>query len=44
MRYKPVIKVARIITVTKCNIGLRIMFVKLREIKILVKGDFRFYI
>jgi hypothetical protein len=38
-----VIKVAQIITVTKCNMGSGMIFVKLRGTKILTEGDFRFY-
>jgi hypothetical protein len=38
------IKVAQIITVTGCNMGLRMIFVKLRGTKILTERDFRFYI
>jgi hypothetical protein len=44
MRNKPVIKIAQIITVTECSIKSGIMFVKLRGTRILIKGDFRFYI
>jgi hypothetical protein len=43
VRNKPVIKVAQTITVTECSMGLGMMFVKLRETRILIKGDSRFY-
>jgi hypothetical protein len=43
VRNKPVIKVAQIITITKCNIRSGIMFVKLRETRILTERDSRFY-
>jgi hypothetical protein len=44
VRNKPVIEVAQIITVTGCNMGLGMMFVELRETRILIEGDSRFYI
>jgi hypothetical protein len=44
VRNKLVIEVAQTITVTECSIGSGIMFVKLRETRILIEGDFRFYI
>jgi hypothetical protein len=44
VRDKPIIEIAQTITVTKCNMGSGIMFVKLRETRILTKGDSRFYI
>jgi hypothetical protein len=43
VRNKPVIKIAQTITVTKCSMELRMMFVKLRGTRILIKRDFRFY-
>jgi hypothetical protein len=44
VRDKPVIKVAQIITVTKCNMRSGMMFVKLRETRILIERNSRFYI
>jgi hypothetical protein len=44
VRNKPVIEVAQTITVPGCSMGLGIKFVKLRGTRILIEGDFRFYI
>jgi hypothetical protein len=43
MRDKPIIKITQTITITKCNMKSGIMFVKLRETRILTKRDSRFY-
>jgi hypothetical protein len=44
VRNKPIIEVAQTITVTECNVGSGMMFVKLRGTRILTEEDSRFYI